>query len=223
MHIKRLMVKGLHPSICHDSQQQPETLPDFRGQETDFFCSKFTQGPSPPFHLFPPVSSSPSTPFKDFLCFISFQVLLCLCSPVSETASHRLTCVVFLSFLDGSSLHCSMLEVNVCCHRGANMFWHLIPDLSSTQMINLLSLASPQQVHFCKFRELVTSLHQHLSLYGHKVLRSAGWKARYWVEESSPGWGSAFSLCLFQPASLPTVLTGVPRLPKHCFAGDEAG
>lgn len=80
--------------------------------------------------------------------------------------------------------------------------------------------------NFCKFllpvRELMISLHQHLSLYGHTVLRSAGWKARYWVEESSPGWGSASSLGFFLPVSLPTVLTGVPSPPRHCFPRDEA-
>lgn len=152
MHIKRLMEKGLHPSICHDSQQQPESLPDFRGQETDFFCNKFMQGPSPPFHLLPLVSSSPSIPFKDFLCFASFQVLWCLCSPVSETASHRLTCAVFLSLLDGSSLHCSMLEVNVVTLEPTCSGRHLIPDLSSTQMVNPLSLASPQQCSFLQMQ-----------------------------------------------------------------------
>lgn len=50
-----------------------------------------------------------------------------------------------------------MLEVNVCCHRLANMFCHLIQGLSSSQMVNLLSFPSSQQ---CSFLQILVAIQE---------------------------------------------------------------
>lgn len=104
------------------------------------------------------------------------------------------------------------------------MFWHLSQVwVALIWLICYLFPHNHNNVHFCKFlvpvRELVTSLHQHLSLYSHTVLRSAGWKARYWVQESSPGWGSACSLVFSCPYHFPQSSPVSPGSPNIASLG----
>lgn len=136
------------PSFCHDSQQHPQTLQDFRDHQTDFFNKWLMKGPSR-CPTFPLRFQHLPFPLQRLFCFASFQDLWCPCSVVSVTASHRLTHSVLLCFLDGSCLRCSVLEVNICCHHLAYMFCRLIPCLSITQI--MIPLDAHRRFHITYF------------------------------------------------------------------------
>lgn len=90
-------------------------------------------------------------------------------------------------------------------------------QLNDDMTINLLSFPHHNNVLFCQFllpyRQLVTSLHQHLSLLCPCRVgkRLPGRKPRYRVEESPPGWDSACSLSLLLPMS-----PAMPHSPHWC-------